>query len=276
MIPPIIVHTCDAYEDLWPPFLLHLENYWHNPHQKLVFNSDLKQPTSSIFNILPQPPHSAAHCDRLGWGQRLLRSLVLFDDELCIQLFDDFFLENHVDMSKVSQLTEYMRSDQSIACIFITKPDVDSFYQHNAHKLLEIPPYTNYRLNSAPAIWRKKALASFTHPSDTPWSWEFFGSLRADFSTYKFLSTEYDIYQYSNLTGGAVHRGRWVKEVTDKTTLLFDYNFDFAQRPLEPESCFNEPPSFLQRINFYLLGFKLNKLDAFRILIRRLRSKIAL
>ena len=133
-------------------------------------------------------------------------------------LLEDFFFEKPVNTAEIERCLDYMERDKSIAnftmmstaecanpenCVKSSK--YDGFLERRQHGMC--------KLNAAPGLWRKEALMTWTAENDTPWEWEYFGSMRTWFSKAKFYSrkiTAPPVFVYDVVHGGAVHRGKWV------------------------------------------------------------------
>src|SRR5690606_18852331 len=123
-------------------------------------------PRSHIpFNI------SVHHYKSLGvdaWGARLISTLNDINSEFVIVLYDDFLLDGIVDQKKIADLVDLMSSNSRIGVIYLTKLLDVSKESRPGNELVEVSPRADYRLNSAPAIWRKDLLLKFTAPNDNP------------------------------------------------------------------------------------------------------------
>jgi hypothetical protein len=114
-------------------------------------------------------------------------------------------------------------------------------------------------MNSCPAIWRRRDLLSFTGKWDNPWAWEFFGSYRSVSQKKKFytLNDNYpNIISYNHVKGGAIYRGKWVKEVVESKILKYKLNINLNIRGFS-DSILYEKRSIFWKINFFIIGFKM-------------------
>jgi hypothetical protein len=268
----LLVNTCESYSDTWNPFFLHLKKYWPQNSLSICFNSESSCPRFYDYDIYS--PRSYSRSNGQYWGLRLLNALESIKGEFCISLYDDFFIEEPISLDAINSLLGIIEDNDDVACIYICLPDVSKFISTCFEGVVEIPKNIDYRLNSVPAIWRTSALKELTHKYDTPWSWEFFGSGRSDLSRFRFLSVENDLYKYSRSTGGAVHRGKWVNSVVERSLKEFNWIPDYEYRPLEGYSM-DTKRMLRQRIDFYIHGFKVAScFTVLRVMMRRIVAKL--
>jgi len=271
----IVINSCDAYSDLWDPFFLCMADYWADCEYKIVLNTETKDyiPRSHIpFNI------SVHHYKSLGvdaWGARLISTLNDINSEFVIVLYDDFLLDGIVDQKKIADLVDLMSSNSRIGVIYLTKLLDVSKESRPGNELVEVSPRADYRLNSAPAIWRKDLLLKFTAPNDNPWAWEYFGSFRTFSNRSTFLAIsdkESDVYPYDYRKGGAIYRGKWVEEVINPIIDRHGLDLDLQKRGTVGSSQFPKR-DIKWKILFIKTGFQMIGLRAFYALYRILRNK---
>ena len=214
----ILINSCDSYSDLWVPLLTSFEKYWKNIKSiKIIINTEKKIFYSKSFKKL-----QFSNYENSRWGSRLLNAINNIDDEFVIMLFDDFFLNKDINITFLELYLNKIFSEENIAVIYLEKitehPGILNeglIKENGCHDLLiYLPKKMKYRLNTAPAIWRKSALKKYTKKNDTPWSWELFGSLRtiSDEGFYCVNSKDNIISYYNNGgMGGVIHRGLWAK-----------------------------------------------------------------
>jgi hypothetical protein len=269
-----LVNSCDSYEDLWKPFFLSLKKYWIEFDYPIVLNTETKKFTFNSFDIVC---NGSSHAK---WGGRFLDNLKKIKTEYVIIFFDDYLINKYVDVLRIRSCFAVLEqnSDASVCYLVdITKHqgvDLQTNKQSGAETIQSqysdfqlIPRSLNYRLNSAPAIWRVADLIKFTNVDDTPWVWEFFGSARTYKTKKKFFcisKDKCDIVSYVNDRGmgGAIHRGEWlisaIKFIEENLGLQVK---DKTLRPIK-FSAENQPHSFRWKIKFLIDGFRAVGFDA--------------
>lgn len=271
----IVVNSCDAYEDIWRPFFLVLRDQWPGCPLKIVLNTESKSFSLDGLDIESFGMFKENQHDR--WGKRLRDTLLRIDTEYVIMLFDDFILEAPVGRDTIELCDSWMKSNQ----------DIDVFYFSNiAGKNLDaeeypgferLPKRKDYKLNSAPALWRRERLLAYTGEDDSPWAWEFFGSARCYKTDNLFYCVEKDkenVFVYNYRLGGGVHRGRWVKSVIMPVVQKYKLDLDLSLRGIEDESIMLYKHSLRWKAAFLVEGFQMIGLDAFIFIYRSIRKRL--
>jgi len=271
----IIVNSCDSYEDVWLPFFHALNDMWPVCSCKIILNTEHK---SFKFDGLDIVTLNLAPIDgNKPWGWRLRKALSLVDTEFVVSLFDDFILEVPVNLDKLARCIRDMKAN----------PDITAFYFNNIpgpnerdelHDGFELTGKRNdYRLNSAPGVWRTKELVKLTGEHDSPWAWEFFGSARTYGGNNRFYCAQIgkeDTFVYNYAMGGAIRRGKWVLNVIAPAIKKYNLSLNLEKRGIASESLSDGKYSLKWKVDFFLLGFKMIGFKAFIFLYRVLVKKL--
>jgi len=282
-----LVNSCDSYEDVWQPFFLALKKYWIDFDYPIVLNTERKKFRFDNLNIECYGSLS------VKWGGRFLENLKKINTEYVVILFDDYLINNYVDISRVKDCLTLLHENSDAAVCYLVDitghkgadNSTKSTAVTEAAELMNggfqlIPCSQNYRLNSAPAIWRLADLIKFTSPDDTPWVWEFFGSARTYKTNKKFFCIEKgksNIVSYVNDCGmgGAIHRGEWL--VSALEFIEIDLGLQIKEKTIRPvkNSAENQPHSLRWKIKFLIDGFRAVGFDAFIFLYRSIIKKVS-
>jgi hypothetical protein len=187
-----------------------------------------------------------------------------FYNKNCIN-FDLYFYKyvNNIQIFEKFQLLDHLYENAFDGLIYHPNQLKNIYEDINVYKygkkLIYLPKKMKYRLNTAPAIWRKSALKKYTKKNDTPWSWELFGSLRtiSDEGFYCVNSKDSIISYYNNGgMGGVIHRGLWAKgaPLWIKNNLGIDV-LSGSFRLEENNQSVNKR-SFLWKLNFIIAGLR--------------------
>ena len=256
----ILINSCDAYSDVWEPFFCTFYEYWENCKYPIFLNTETKNYSYGSLNIVSLN----VLCKKsIPWGQRLLDCLNRIESKHVISLFDDFILNDYVNQDKLIDYMNILENNENINCIYL----VDAFSDLiKDSEFVEIPIGKDFRLNSAPALWRKDKLIEYTGKIDTPWAWEYFGTMRTEKKNTIFLSLgiQKDIYPYNYKLGGAIHGGKWVGSVINPVIEKYKLNLDVSVRGYEDEYKKNYNHSFGWNLKFFNIGFKMVGFKAFR------------
>lgn len=265
----ILVNTCDQYSDLWLMFYKALEEYWPDRQVEVVFNTE----NISSFGFDTQCC-SIHNSESLEWGQRLRDVLASIDTTYVLMVCDDFILEDYINVGAIEDIIDYMDGNEKISSFYLDKIDLESIGGCKYDGFSLISPEAEYRLNTAPAIWKKSDLLLFTGGVDTPWAWEVFGTYR----TQKFDKDFYQrdaasIYTFNGKKGGAIYRGKWVAEVVVPKVEKYNLNIDFNLRGFSSDLV-DERRTMKWKISFLHIGFKMVGLDFVKFVKYYLKSKI--
>lgn len=270
----ILVNSCDAYEDLWQPFFVLFDHYWKNCPYNIILNTEHKKFDYEGLNI--KSLNLLSQTDKDLWGKRLRETLKKIDTKYVISIFDDFFLEKDIDQELIEECIKRMDEDDKISVIYLMKLPCKSSDDSRFDNLELVGAKVNYRLNSAPAIWRKDKLLEYTGNKDTPWAWEFFGSARTYGKKDLFYCTkqENNIYCFKSELGGAIHRGKWVKSIIEPVIKEYNIDIDLSQRGIEDENKTEYKHSIGWNLKFLLTGFRMINFKVSIFLWRAIKKRI--
>lgn len=268
----ILVNSCDTYHDVLSLFFAALKEYWPDCEFPIVINTESRRYTeypASVHNHL-----GPSGADK--WGERLRSALHSIDSQYVLMLYDDFILEAPVSILGLHSALDLLRNDSDIAAIYLTKTALPLANEGIGKNLSLVASRADYRLNSAPGIWRREDLINYTGPDDSPWAWEVFGSYRTygdHKKIYSLNSSSSDIYPYNYTKGGAIYRGKWVKEVVVEKINKYNLSIDTGKRGVSEEGHY-EPRSLKWKINFMRTGFKMVGLKSFIFIYRYVAAKL--
>jgi hypothetical protein len=262
----ILVNSCDAYKDVQLLFFEAMKEYWPDVPYKIILNSE----SSNLLN------YSAKEKIEKPWGARLIDILNNIKSKYIIMLFDDFILEEKVDQYKIISALNILEKENNSSVFYLNAACLRDHEDDPLSDYRILKDSADYRLNSVPSVWKKKDLLKYTRKFDNPWTWEIFGSFRT-FNKNRFYSTsskKKDIFKYNSKKGGAIYRGKWVKEVVEDKIKKYKLNIDLNERGIIDQSEIVNR-SFLWKIKFIILGFKSIGLKMFIFLFRYLKIKIS-
>ncbi|WBA13978.1 hypothetical protein [Salinivibrio proteolyticus] len=269
----LVVQSCDAYEDVWDMFFSALSENWPGCTLDIILNTEtkvktfgsLKLNTENVNRTLSQP----------HWGQRLLNVLNHVEKDYIITLFDDFILEDKVNILKIKQCIELMEENRRLGVFYFN--NIPNTHIASYDGFFRIGKTTDYKVNSSPALWRKTVLQEMTGEIDNAWAWEFFGSARAYGDKYEFhcaIPSQEDVFVYQYDLGGAIRRGKWVEKVVSPAVKKYDLSLDPELRGYANAFSREDKYSFKWKVNFVLLGLRMVGVKAFVPLIRAVYTKI--
>ncbi len=269
----IVVNTCDSYSDVWELFYLSLHEYWPDRNIEIVFNTENK-----IDFDFPVDICRIHNSDSIYWGERLLETLNSLDSDYVFMLFDDFILEEKFDVKGFQKYFNILKSNDDISAIYLDDLRVNSntniFLDDNDKHFELLDKKSDYRLNSAPALWRRSHLSEYTDKKDNPWAWEVFGTYRTQRGNNKFYhcKSPEKIFNFDGEKGGAIYRGKWVRDVVESKVKKYNLDLDLTKRGFTAE-LINEKRTLLWKLQFILLGYKMVGIDIFKFLFKAIKTK---
>lgn len=269
----LLVNSCDSYSDVWPLFFSALSDYWPSRKMLAVLNTETKSIPEWVANARTQNVKSR---DGDRWGLRLLESLKSVESEYVVVVYDDFIMEEVFRDEDIDNLIRFMDGDEGVAVCYLSYIGLNTLPAINEHGQSMLFSDIDYRLNSAPALWRVKDLINYTGPDDTPWAWEVFGSYRTFGDGKKFYapsSPANDVYKYNREKGGAIYRGKWVADVVEPKNEKYKLDMDLSVRGVSVDGEF-EKRSLVWKLRFMLLGFRMIGFKSLRFAVRAVLSKM--
>lgn len=191
-------------------------------------------------------------------------------------LYDDFILDAPVSQERVLQGLRLLQAQPSAVVTYLINTALPLSRTGTDDIFVPIKDRVDYRLNSAPSIWRKQALMDYTEVGDTPWAWEVFGTYRTWGDGRVFYSLnpkQQDIYPYNHNKGGAIYRGKWVREVVEQVIGRYTLNIDWTLRGFSTDTMI-EKRSFPWQLRFMQTGFRMVGFKALNFIISYVREKI--
>lgn len=263
----ILVNSCDAYFELWQYFFRLLKLNWPDVDKyKIYLNTESISEFRCELSIavINTPPKK-----KDIWGKRLLHCLNSIKEDYVVVLMDDFFLKEKVSTDAINKCILSLKNNPNIAVCYLANTYNRDFLDSDIEGFTEIPKFTNYRLNSLPAIWKRKKLIAYTEESDSPWAWEYFGTCRTNYTNDVFLcaSMKKPIYEYCH----AIYRGKWLEKEIKPLISKYELNIDMTNRGAIKEEETLPKRSKLWKIRFVLTGIRMAGLDALKEIYRNKR-----
>jgi hypothetical protein len=233
----ILVNTCDKFEDCWNPFFKLFSIYWPDYKGKIYLNTEYKNFTYvglDIVSIKGCEKHNIPKTERATWSQCLKWALEEIDSNIVLYMQEDYFLKNFVKNEWIDYFYNILKQHLEIPCIHLTSNGIPAKGK-SEYEFLEIsdPDYFSY-LSCQSAFWHKNVLLSLIRDHETAWNFEWWGSKRAKYLTYNFLTVD-PVWLNSEIRGiipyitTGVIGGRWYNPIVD----LFrqhNINMDFSKR----------------------------------------------
>lgn len=228
----LLVSSCDAYADSWPPFFTLLARFWPLPIPTIYLNTETQAFAFPGLDIhCPRVGLEAGH--ELAWGERLLACLARIPYEIVLYVQEDYFINDTVDVEMVGELVRLMERERTshISLMPIARPGTRSEHRF----LTEMDQRAEYRIAAQAGLWRRASLISYLRRHETVWEFEWYGTRRARRrrDSFFYVNEEYERARGARVipywpTG--IQHGRWVREVVEDLFAAHDIRVDYASR----------------------------------------------
>lgn len=259
----VLVLSCDAYRDLWAPYMKLYHKYWKDSNLNSYFCSDtLKVNDPSFIDIPVGKP--------VEWSERLLYAVNQIKEEYVLLLLDDYYITKNAKEDELLHCVDVMKNTNAVYCrVFPVPPPTKDLEGYPGFGIVE--KGAAYRTSTQATIWKTSTLRNFIIPTESVWDFELIGSVRSNdinepFISLKIINNNNDIdeehYPYHYLCT-AVYKRKWMRETLDlaakeglelKTDFIkIENRIDYFKRKY-----YNSLPNIAQHI-FDFLNSRLNK-----------------
>lgn len=228
----VLIMTCDAYKDLWDPYIVLYKKYWKNPTINAYFCSDTLNSGYEGFKDIPVG-------EFIEWSARLKYALSKIEEEYVLLVLDDYYITKPVLEDKLIEQVEIMKKLNAVSCRIFPAPAPNK-------DLIGYPEYginekgQKYRCSTQATIWKKEFLIKIIDESENIWQFEHNVSERSNayddlFIGLKIINDKDPHYPYHYLCT-AVYKRRWMKEafvLAKKENLTLKTDFIKPERMID-------------------------------------------
>ena len=202
----VLVVSCDAYSDLWPPFFeLYFRNWSDNKFDTFLLSNFKKYSDSRVESIIVGEDKT--------WSKNLINALKKLDEYEYVLLFmEDTFLKEKVDTTVLNSIIEEFTSNKGNYLTLINEPKPN--IPHNKG-YGEISIGAPYRPTATFAVWKISTLLSLLDANENAWEFEKKGAIRSD-KFDKFYSVHHDQFTYIH----GVIKGQWLSPAIEDLKVL--------------------------------------------------------
>lgn len=198
----LLVVSCDAYSDLWPPFFNLLREHWSDCPFSVYLGAGERELHRPGIVFL------GSNGGR-DWSRCVLDYLRVLPHSYVLMMLDDFFLRGRVPTSDVLYCLEFARNHKAIQLRLLPRPKpTDRLF---AEILVgECAAGLQYRLSTQAAIWNRQKLMELLQPGESIWEFEHNGNQRA-VAIGGFYATWRSVLPYEGLFAHhVIEKGRWL------------------------------------------------------------------
>lgn len=198
----VLVSSCDAYSDLWPPFFKLLFRHWPDVPRPVFLGCERARFDDPRVECLSVPSSD--------WSSMLAAMLERLSAEYVLLLLEDYLLFAQVDTAAIDELLRYSHGRDAACLRLFPCPGPDLLRaDHNGVGALR--PGSPFRVSLQAALWRRADLLSLLAPGESPWQFETNGTVRSSSLTREFLSVRRGWQPLTYFCTG-VRRGLWLRD----------------------------------------------------------------
>jgi hypothetical protein len=199
----LLVMSCDAYSDLWRPFLALLHRHWPDcPFPVYLGTGQLGCDDADVTVLRSDGGRDWSRC-ALDYLDQLPQAYILV-------MLDDFFLRRQVPTAEILHCLRFAQSTNSTQVRLIPRPPPTDRLAGES-LIGECAAGSPYRLAAQAAIWNRAALHAFLRPGESIWAFEHQGNARALEQPHGFYSVWRPVLPYQGcLAHHVVEKGKWL------------------------------------------------------------------
>ena len=199
----LLVLSCDAYKDLWPPFFTLFHRYWSDCPFQIFLGTGKSSVAPSNIHIL----RSSAERD---WSQRTIDHLDALDQSYVLVMLEDFFLRRPVPTSDILQCLESARVLAATQLRLIPRPGPTDRLPTESN-IGSCAAGSPYRLSTQAAIWDRVQLKNLLRAGESIWEFEHNANIRATQQPDGFFSVKKAVLPYEGFWGHhVIEKGKWL------------------------------------------------------------------
>ncbi len=192
----VMVMSCDAYRDLWTPFFTLFWRFWPDCPFPVYLGSNHASFDDSQVTTLAIGDYS--------WSKVLRLCLQQVDTTYVLLLLEDFFLDRRVVTDTILCNLNTLHALDGIVLRLFPHPGPDSAIPGHPD-IGRLHPTAPYRVSAQAALWNRNGLIDVLRDDESPWEFEWKGTVRARNSPDGF----YSMYEATLSYRQVVERGQW-------------------------------------------------------------------
>jgi hypothetical protein len=216
----LLIPSCDAYADLWLPFMTLFWRRWPDcPFPVYLGSNQQTFEHPRVTTIYAGHGHN--------WTNRVREQLATLDTSYVLLMLEDFFLRRPVNTVQVVSCFEALLKLQGTMLRLTRRPSPD-LPVASFPLIGQIKPGAPYRVSTQATIWHRQTLLNLMREGETIWQFEMHGSRRSDRMRDGFYSVWRSILPYDH---HVIERGKWFRHEARRFGRM-GIGCDFSRRPI--------------------------------------------
>lgn len=180
----ILLTSSDKYSDAWFPFFQFWDKYCSSLNYPVVINSETKVYETDNPNITTFLGKAG-----LPWSKRLKNCLKTIKTEYVLLCLEDYFIQSPMDETVFNSALKTMDEDKNVGVIQFAidipcrydKEIIINNYFSPVPAIKTDRKTHNGRIYCVLSLYRTKYLNKLLIPSESPWEFEVYGTLRSQY-----------------------------------------------------------------------------------------------
>lgn len=194
---PVLVVSCDRYQDLWRPFFDLFWRHWPDCTGPVYLGTN--------FSRFDDPRvRTLAIGEDVTWSGSLRRMLDGVHAERVIVMLEDFFLTEPVNDARIRALHE-LSQEENLGCLRLYSIYPPDRLVPGRRDMGRFEPGDRWRVTAQAAIWSQQTLRRLLVPGFSAWDFEMLGSQMSDYLPDRIWGVMQPALVYDH----AVEKGRW-------------------------------------------------------------------
>jgi hypothetical protein len=219
----VLIPSCDAYSDLWTPFITLFWRYWPDCPFPLYLGSN-QQAFDQAFDHPRVTTIQAGHGN--NWTNRVREQVSTLTTPYVLLSLEDFFLRRPVNTMHVLSCFEALCVLKGNMLRLVRRPPPD-LPVAGLPLIGRINPGAPYRVSTQATIWHRQTLLELMREGETIWQFELNGSRRSDSMGDGFYGVWRSLLPYDH---HVVERGKWFRHEARRFERM-GIGCDFSRRP---------------------------------------------
>jgi hypothetical protein len=205
----VFVSSSDAYSDLWDLFFSLFKKYWPGFSGTIYLNTEEKDYRCEGLNIVATRVGRHRH-----FGETFHAGLDRVQESDVLLMMIDYLFMGPVSEEKLARCFRVFK-DEDWAALCLYRQGYPNVRETGTSGVLRVFPYTAHLFSFQTAFWKKAVLREMVADHESPWTAEYYGTLRANVLKLPAGVVTRDMMPIPYLPEGALREGKWVQPMIE-------------------------------------------------------------